>query len=143
MNIACGDIIFPYDGRILPEPTSEVIAKDHGGYCELISTKGYKGFVKSEIEIPDNWYVYFLIDSRDNTVVYVGCGKGNRMFQHTSIASGKWNINMNKKDCVIMSIGDNLRYILKSTHETKRDALDEESLWIKRFGIVNLINTVK
>ena len=36
------------------------------------------------------WYVYFLIDPRDNQIFYIGKGTGNRMFKHVAnVKAGK------------------------------------------------------
>ena len=34
------------------------------------------------------YYVYALIDPRDNRIFYIGKGKGNRIFQHAKDALG-------------------------------------------------------
>lgn len=43
-----------------------------------ISSNEFSAFVCQQL----GWYVYALIDPRDNSIFYIGKGKGNRAFQH-------------------------------------------------------------
>ena len=44
-----------------------------------------KGFSQRSIESLA-YYVYALVDPRDNRIFYIGKGKGNRIFQHAKDA---------------------------------------------------------
>ena len=40
-----------------------------------------------------NYYVYCLVDPRDNRIFYIGKGHGNRVFQHAACAMSSTDIH--------------------------------------------------
>ena len=46
------------------------------------------------------FYVYMLIDPRNNKPFYVGKGKGNRVFQHVEDAKNNPSISTDKYDII-------------------------------------------
>ena len=53
-------------------------------------------FSEKALDALNGFYVYALVDPRDNTVFYVGKGTGNRIFSH-EIESGKVNKSEKQK----------------------------------------------
>jgi len=90
------------------------------------------------------FYVYYLIDPRNNEVFYIGKGTGNRMYYHEN------QILKGKKIKHSFAKFDRIREILEEGYEvikTKVFETDDESLayakeaeHIKSFGIENLTN---
>lgn len=59
------------------------------------------------------WYVYTLRDPRDDTVFYIGKGKGNRAYQHARHAAGG------------SSLLDAKRGLIREIHATGRQVIVE------------------
>jgi len=100
-------------------------------------------FTKNTIE-KLNYYVYMLVDPRDNSIFYVGKGKGNRVFQH---ASGILEDNIKENDLKTKQISeiinngkDVISYIVRHNLDEK-EALMIESVLIDM--IPYLTNKVK
>ncbi len=90
------------------------------------------------------FYVYILKDPRNDTIFYVGKGKGNRIFQHVLCALENETEN-DKYNLVreILSSGNVVEhYILRHGLEEKL-AFEIESTVIDLLGIENLTNSVK
>jgi len=92
------------------------------------------------------FYVYNLIDPRDNSIFYVGKGKGNRMFRHEQYTLNNKLPNGNKflfdkikeiKTC-------NLEIVYKKVFETEDEMLayEFENKIINEIGIDNLCNSI-
>jgi hypothetical protein len=90
------------------------------------------------------YYVYYLIDPRDNSVFYVGKGTKNRMYYHERhVKSGKEITTSHSKFNKIKAILDEGYEVIK----TKVFETDDESLaykieaeHINKIGIENLTN---
>jgi hypothetical protein len=90
------------------------------------------------------YYVYILKDPRNDTIFYVGKGKGNRLFQHVQCALE--NETENDKYNLIREILNSSKevehFILRHGLEEKL-AFEIESTVIDLLGIENLTNSVK
>jgi len=90
------------------------------------------------------YYVYILKDPRNDTIFYVGKGKGNRLFQHVQCALE--NATDNDKYNLIREIYNDGKevehFILRHGLEEKL-SLEIESTIIDLLGIENLTNSVK
>lgn len=90
------------------------------------------------------YYVYILKDPRNDTIFYVGKGKGNRLFQHVQCALE--NATDNDKYNLIRAIHNDGKevehFILRHGLEEKL-SLEIESTIIDLLGIENLTNSVK
>lgn len=88
----------------------------------------------------NNYYVYQLIDPRNNQPFYIGEGKGNRAWSHLTFKSG---CNNPHKDRIIRKIQKlGLEVIVKITHNklTKLESINIEEMIIEEIGIDNLTN---
>lgn len=87
------------------------------------------------------YYVYELIDPRNDRTFYVGKGSGNRAYQHAKFKDGN---NNPYKDRVIKKIlNENLEPIVKFVHtniHNEDQAYNLETALIKEIGIDNLTN---
>ena len=87
------------------------------------------------------YYVYSLIDPRNNKPFYIGKGKGNRVCKHEKFQS---NCNNTHKDNIIKKIlseYDTVPYeILKDGFITEEEAYKYEESVIATIGINNLTN---
>lgn len=90
------------------------------------------------------YYVYILKDPRNDSIFYVGKGKGNRVFQHVRCALE--NETENDKYNLIREINKDSKevehFILRHGLEEKL-SLEIESTIIDLLGIENLTNSVK
>ena len=88
------------------------------------------------------FYVYNLIDPRDNSVFYIGKGKGNRMYKHEKYTLNNKLPNGNKSlfDKIKEIKMNNLDIIYKKVFETDDETLayQFENKLINEVGIDNL-----
>lgn len=73
------------------------------------------------------YYVYQLIDPRDNKVFYVGKGKGSRVLAHEIDAEKNDNSDKLKRINDIKSSGQNVIKTIFSQHLTEEQAFDDEA----------------
>ena len=92
------------------------------------------------------FYVYNLIDPRDNSVFYIGKGKGNRMYKHEKYTLNNKLPNGNKSlfDKIKEIKMNNLDIIYKKVFETDDETLayQFENKLINEVGIDNLCNSI-
>jgi hypothetical protein len=102
----------------------------------------YNEFPKSVIE-KLGYYVYFLIDPRNNEIFYVGKGVGNRVFQHinSAIKSPQESDKLNRIRS-IQTKGMQVRHIIHRHGLTENEALEVEASLIDYIGIRGLTNVV-
>lgn len=90
------------------------------------------------------YYVYILKDPRNDTIFYVGKGKGNRLFQHVQCALE--NVTDNDKYNLIREIhkdGKEVEHFILRHGLEEKLSLEIESTIIDLLGIENLTNSVK
>lgn len=92
------------------------------------------------------FYVYNLIDPRDNSIFYIGKGKGNRMYKHEQYALNNKLPNGNKNlfDKIIEIKLNNLEIIYNKVLETEdeMEAYEFENKLINEIGIDKLCNSI-
>jgi hypothetical protein len=91
------------------------------------------------------YYVYELIDPRNNQIFYIGKGYNNRMYYHFNTV--KYNKKLHNKHLynkLIQLITENLQPIYKKIFETynEGDAYDFERQRISEIGLENLCNVI-
>jgi hypothetical protein len=91
------------------------------------------------------YYVYLLIDPRDDQIFYVGKGKGNRINQHLLGALGDSFAENDKikKIKEIQSLGLKVQLSILRHELTEKEALEVESSAIDLLKISNLTNQIK
>ncbi len=84
------------------------------------------------------YYVYALVDPRDNKIFYIGKGKGNRVFQHA-----KDSLNENDQSLKL----DIIRSILKEGKQVNlyilRHNLTEEAAFLVESALIDLLTFKK
>lgn len=91
------------------------------------------------------YYVYLLIDPRNNTTFYVGKGQGNRIHQHLNEALSENSKETNKNNRIkdIHANGKEVKLeILRHRLDTEKEAFEVESAIIDLVGKKNLTNIV-
>lgn len=80
------------------------------------------------------YYVYCLVDPRDNTIFYIGKGKGDRIFNHVN-ASIKGTANSDKLDKIkdIINAGEKVVHYILRHGLSNETALEIESTLIDIF----------
>jgi uncharacterized protein len=90
------------------------------------------------------YYVYLLVDPKNEKIFYVGKGKGNRINQHLF---GEYHENSSReKDLIIKKIqksGKQVKQIILRHGLTESESLEVESSIIDLLGKENLTNIVK
>lgn len=87
-----------------------------------------------------NYYIYCLVDPRNQNIFYVGKGKGNRVFLHAKgVLNGEEDVE-NDKTALIKDIHENgfepLYYILRHNIKDEKQAFEYEALAIDLLSIV-------
>jgi len=97
-------------------------------------------FTQSVIEQLD-YYVYFLRDSGNKEVFYVGKGKGNRVFDHVACALSEVN-ESDKLDRIrtIQQTGQSVEHFVLRHGLTESAAFEVEAAVIDFVGVSNLSN---
>ncbi len=90
------------------------------------------------------FYVYILKDPRNDTIFYVGKGKGNRIFQHVQCALERETEN-DKYNLIreILKAGKEVEHFILRHGLEEKLAFEIESTIIDLLGIENLTNSVK
>jgi LEM3-like protein/NUMOD3 motif-containing protein len=92
----------------------------------------------------NDYYVYFLINSLDNKVFYIGKGKRNRMYKHELLVNKGIKPNNNpilyNKILKIKKCGGYIIYEKILTNLTEHDAFNLEIQKISEIGLENLCN---
>lgn len=88
------------------------------------------------------FYVYQLIDPRDNKVFYVGKGQDKRMYQHEKEAKK----NNKHPKCIIineiLALGYNITYKIVQEFDDEVAAYKYEKELIDKIGLKNLTNCI-
>ena len=90
------------------------------------------------------YYVYQLVDPRNNKPFYIGKGNGNRAYQHSKLKDGNKNPYKDRKIKSILK--ENLEIVVEFLYN---DLTDEDTAYkleaqiIEQIGIENLTNLVK
>jgi hypothetical protein len=93
------------------------------------------GFSEKALRALNGFYVYALVDPRDDKVFYIGKGNGNRVFSH-EIESGKSEKNEKKKIKKIHEIEDN-GYSVKRL--IVNWGLSEKEAFVAEASLINLL----
>lgn len=90
------------------------------------------------------FYVYILKDPRNDTIFYVGKGKGNRIFQHVQCALERETEN-DKYNLIreILKAGKEVEHFILRHGLEEKLAFEIESTIIDLLGLENLTNSVK
>lgn len=91
------------------------------------------------------YYVYKLIDSRNNQVFYIGKGQKKRMYHHVDEVQrgripNRTNIKLGNKIKKILSSGHKVKYEKVFITKIEHEAFDREIKLIKEIGLENLCN---
>jgi len=86
------------------------------------------------------YYVYQLVDPRNNKPFYIGEGKGKRAWSHLNFKSGCNNPHKDRVIYKIQSLGLEVIVCLIQTNLTKKQAILLEEKTIQEIGIENLTN---
>lgn len=81
-----------------------------------------------------HFYVYCLVDPRDNKIFYIGKGTGDRVFQHAEDSLNE-NLSTLKLDTIrdIISSGRDVKYFII------RHGLDEETAFLVESTLIDLL----
>ena len=88
----------------------------------------------------NNYYVYQLIDPRNNLPFYIGEGKENRAWSHLTFNSGCNNPHKDRVIRKIQSLGLEVILNLIKTDLIKEESIRYESQLIEEIGLDNLTN---
>lgn len=91
----------------------------------------------------NEYYVYKLIDPRNNKPFYVGEGKGNRAWSHSTFKSGCNNPHKDRIISKIQSLGLEVIVEIVKQGLTKEESVFHEELLIEEIGLENLSNICK
>ena len=94
------------------------------------------GFSEKALDALDGFYVYALIDPRDNKVFYIGKGTGNRVFSH-EVESGK-SLNSEKNKLQKIREIENDGFFVKRL--VVNWGLSEAEAFVAEATLINLLN---
>lgn len=94
------------------------------------------GFSEKALDALDGFYVYALIDPRDNKVFYIGKGTGNRVFSH-EVESGK-SLNSEKNKLQKIREIENDGFFVKRL--VVNWGLSEAEAFAAEAALINLLN---
>ena len=103
---------------------------------ERSNNTSVKGFSEKALGALNGYYVYALIDPRDNKVFYIGKGIGNRVFSH-EIESGRLSDSEKKKHRQIRDIEANGYSV---TRVIVNWGLSENEAFAAEATLINLLN---
>lgn len=88
------------------------------------------------------YYVYKLIDPRDDKIFYIGKGTGLRMYNHVSNVKRDRILNkkLHSKIKKILESGNRVKYIKVFLTDCESDAYSKEKKLISEIGLDNLCN---
>ena len=88
------------------------------------------------------FYCYFLINSLDDSIFYVGKGKDDRMYDHLKLILNNKHYNkyLERKTLKILKNGGYIKYEKFFESENERECLLEEKKKIEEIGMLNLCN---
>ena len=89
------------------------------------------------------YYVYKLIDPRDNKPFYIGKGKGNRFSHHEKEAKKGSKHDKCERIRDILEAGLQIAHEIVKEFEKEQDAYDYEEQLIAEIGLHNLTNIAK
>lgn len=115
-------------------------------FCELYSINQNAIAVANGVivfdEIPERYYVYFLINPLNNNIFYIGKGKGNRKDQHLQ-EHKKQRFNNSAKHSEISEIlkaGEEPTVVIFSNNLSEEEAYRQESILINKFKSLKITN---
>lgn len=100
------------------------------------SNKHISGFSEKAMNALNGFYVYALVDPRDDKVFYIGKGNGNRVFLH-ELESGKQQNSEKKKLQKIREIESSGNYVKRLIINW---GLSEDEAFIAEASLINLLN---
>jgi hypothetical protein len=88
------------------------------------------------------YYTYFLINSLDDKIFYVGKGKGRRMYVHVkkSLRKRHKNKKLQNKIRSIFRKHGKILYAKVKENLTEKQAYGLEKIWVRKLGRENLCN---
>lgn len=86
------------------------------------------------------YYVYTLTDPRDDTIFYVGQGKGDRAYTHQEFKDGCNNRHKDRVIRKILACNKQVKVDFLETDLTKDQAILLETQTIEQIGLDNLTN---
>lgn len=106
------------------------------------SQKNYLLKIQNELKVLEKYYVYVLIDPRNEKVFYVGKGQDDRLFHHEKeVERGADEAPKHKKILEIKLSGKQVKKVVVGRFDTHQEALSVECVlihWV--YGIENLTN---
>ncbi len=89
------------------------------------------------------YYVYVLVNPKNNTIFYVGKGQNNRVFEHAHQALQSDDKKSEKLELIREIGADKVKYFILRHGLDEKLALEIESACIDLLGLDNLTNIIK